>query len=145
MQVQDSIHIEASPQAVFDVLADVNHWPDWDSAIHSTGMEGSVEVEKVFWANPHRGPRAVMYFREIESPTKLVFDHRLPHHNFSLFTLRFEYEVQPEAEGSRYTRRVVLSGPLLVIAGPIVASLLKKELPGSLAGLKRAAESLSPN
>ena len=141
MIVQDSIYIEAPPQVVFDLLADVNHWPDWDSAIHSTGLEGAVEVGKVFWANPHRGPRSVMYFREVEVPTKLVFDHRLPHHKFSLLTLRFEYLIEAEREGSRYTRKEVLSGILLPIFGRIIAGMLRKELAGSLAGLKKVVES----
>ena len=46
--VQNRIEIEASPETVYKVLADVNHWPEWIGAVKSANLIGQPETGKSF-------------------------------------------------------------------------------------------------
>ena len=42
------ITIMASKKEVFEILADINHWPDWQSAVSKAAIDGSPEAGKKF-------------------------------------------------------------------------------------------------
>ena len=43
-----SIHIDADPETVFAVIADIGTWPEWNSDVRSATVEGPIAVGTVF-------------------------------------------------------------------------------------------------
>jgi hypothetical protein len=65
-----SIEIAARPEVVWDLLADIMRWPEWNADVKSTSMAGAVESGEVFrWK---AGPaRLVSTLQTVERPTEL--------------------------------------------------------------------------
>jgi uncharacterized protein YndB with AHSA1/START domain len=45
---EEEIVINASVERVFETLADINHWPEWQSNVKKAEMSGKAEVGKKF-------------------------------------------------------------------------------------------------
>ncbi|MFZ5529450.1 MAG: hypothetical protein ACOY4U_00100, partial [Pseudomonadota bacterium] len=55
-------------------------------------------------------------------------------------TMFFEHELFPVKDATRVVHRVSFNGPLSFFFGRMVGSQIRKGLPGTLRGLKQAAE-----
>jgi hypothetical protein len=89
--------VAASPDAVYEVLADVARWPDWYPAVRSVEVAGErvhVRAQMLgmplsFQADVRRGPPQTV---EVE---------RVPYDEDDAEELRIVLSVQPEPAGSR--------------------------------------------
>jgi len=45
---KDEILIDAPIESVFNVLSDINNWPNWQSAVKKAFIDGKTEVDKKF-------------------------------------------------------------------------------------------------
>ena len=104
-----SSSINATPERVWHVLADIASWPDWDSGV--TGVDGrlalgeklSIAVE----ANPGRAfPVKVT---ALDEPERIVFRGGMP---LGLFTGQRTYTLQPDGTATRFTMRETYTGLL---------------------------------
>lgn len=66
----DEIAIAASPQTVWDVLTDMEHWPSWNPDVKSMSMEGDLATGSVFrWK---AGPGTITSTIQFVEPPRLI-------------------------------------------------------------------------
>lgn len=108
---ETSTTIAASPERVWEVLADIASWPDWDSGV--VRVEGELEqgsrIKVVSELNPKRAyPVKVA---ELEPARGMRWTGGMP---LGLFRGVRTYTLTPEGEGrTRFEMREEFSGPLL--------------------------------
>ena len=70
-----AVTIEASPEVVWDLLADIKRWSEWNSDVKSTSLLGPVVPGEVFrWK---AGPaKLVSTLQTVERPTELSWTGR---------------------------------------------------------------------
>lgn len=152
-RAEESVHIEAPPQAVYDVVADVTRTPEY-----------SPEVDEVVWLDdggPHVGAR----FR---ARNRVPEDSRFSWHNRPIVmaaepgrefafartepfagTIVWRYRFEPEGTGTRVTESYEVARPVGRIGWFIIGTLgrdrdrmttMRQGLRESLQRLKRVAE-----
>src|SRR5262245_16829467 len=145
MRIAVEFLIEAPPEAVFAVMADLPNWPHFISAIESVALLTPAPVSVGTRFRETRtmfGRQATeeMTVAEIELPRLLVltaFNHGTAY--------RVEHRVVAERTGTRMTlefegRPTTLPARLLAPLGWLFAGAVKRQLQADGADLKREAE-----
>lgn len=135
MQFEERIEIQASPQDVFALYKDVPAWPTWDPDVRSSSINGTFSSGATGKLKPSSGPEARITFTEVVTDRSFTVVSRLP-----LCVMRFEHELSPKAEGTIATHRVSFFGLLSPFFSRVIGNQIRKGLPQTMAGLKRAAE-----
>jgi uncharacterized protein YndB with AHSA1/START domain len=137
MRFEEEIGIAAPPEVVFAVYADVERWGDWDPEVNSASIDGDFASGAAGTLEPSsaRPKQATFTITEVVPNESFVVESRLP-----LCALRFDHDLTPVPEGSRAVHRITISGPLAPLLGRLVGNPIRKGLPGTMRGLKRAAE-----
>jgi uncharacterized protein YndB with AHSA1/START domain len=72
---EGTITVAAAPEHVWDVLADFEHWPGWNSKVESVSLDGPVATGTVFrWKAG--SAKLVSTLRDVERPTRLSWTGR---------------------------------------------------------------------
>jgi len=135
MQFEESIEIQASPETIFALYADVPAWATWDPDVSSSSIVGAFVSGSTGKLKPSSGPEASIIFTEVVANKSFSVENRLP-----LCVMRFEHELFPTTIGTTVVHRVSFSGFLSPLFSRIIGSQIRKGLPQTMAGLKRAAE-----
>jgi len=135
VQFQESIEVQASPQAVFALYADVSAWSSWDPDVRSSSIAGAFVSGSTGKLKPSNGPEAKITFTEVVANQSFTVESRLP-----LCIMRFEHELSPTVSGTTVVHRVSFSGFLSPLFSRIIGSQIRKSLPQTMAGLKRTVE-----
>ena len=130
------IAVAASPERVWDILADLESWPSWNADVDAVTLEGPVRPGTVFrWKAG--SAKIVSTLREVERPLRLSWTGRTMGVD-AIHVWRFE----PSGDGVTVSMQESFSG--------LVARLLRKRLQRDLdatttkglEALKAAAERL---
>lgn len=137
MHYESTVLIDATPDAVWTVLADGPGWADWDSSVIRVDgdlVEGG-KIALTSEVNPKRAFK--LKVSEVRPGAHLELSQGMP---FGLFTGRRTYDLVPEGAGTRFTMREEYTGPL---AGLITKSIpdLQPSFDQFAAGLKAEVES----
>ncbi|MCA3216052.1 MAG: SRPBCC family protein [Betaproteobacteria bacterium] len=138
MMFEDRIVVSAPAARVFAVYANVGRWSSWDPDVKAASIDGAFVSGASGTLDPTRGPRAKITFVEVVPNRSFTVKSSLP-----LCSLYFEHELSEGSGTTTVVHRVVFDGPLSPLFGRLVGSQIRKGLPGTLQGLKRAAEGQS--
>ncbi len=139
MITESSIEIEASPEVVWRVFADVERWPSWTASVRRvTPLDGSeLAVGRRFEILQPRFPRLVWTVTELDAGQGWTWRQRSPgaatealHELLAL-------------DGGRRTlvrQRIDQRGPGGVVVGLLTRGLTRRYLAMEGEGLKRASE-----
>ena len=129
-----TIDIAAGPEVVWDLLADIKRWPEWNADVKSTSLAGAVESGEVFrWK---AGPaKLVSTLQTVERPTELSWTGRTMGMS-AVHVWRFESDGDTT---TAHTEESWESGPARLLPGMMRKSL-QKSLDKWLGELKAAAE-----
>ena len=72
---ESEIEIDADPQTVWDVVVDVERWPQWNNEVKSVVLKGGVQEGSVFRWKTSSGP-IVSTFREVAPPHVVAWTGR---------------------------------------------------------------------
>lgn len=139
MQFEEEIIIEATPETIFSFYEDVRGWASWDPDTKESNLEGPFCSGSCGTIRPQFGPAWKLYFTEVTPPRSFTAEIRLP-----MFVIRFDHELFPCSSGTRTLYRIVFSGLLSPVLGRIAAYMIRKGMPTTLQGLKRAVEQKNP-
>ena len=152
-RAEESVHIEAPPQAVYDVVADVTRTPEY-----------SPEVDEVVWLDdggPHVGARfrarnRVPADSRFSWPNRPIVMAAEPGREFAFArtepfagTIVWRYRFEPEGTGTRVTESYEVARPVGRIGWFIIGTLgrdpermttMREGLRESLRRLKRLVE-----
>ena len=134
-----STTINASPEAIWDVLTNGGAYPEWDPNI--IRIEGTIapgETIKVFTKiSDQTFPVTVS---EFEPGKKMTWSSGMP---LGLFKGARTFTIEPNSDGSvNFTSHEVFTGPLLVLIGRTIPDL-SESFEQFVQGVKSRAESMS--
>jgi len=135
MQFEEQIVIAAPPENVFALYENVTAWSSWDPDVKTSSIEGSFSSGASGSLQPSSGPKARIKFTEVMPNRSFTVESKLP-----LCVIRFEHELTPLPSGTNAKHRVTFQGLLSPFFGRVIGSQIRKGLPNTLQGLKRAAE-----
>jgi hypothetical protein len=135
--VEHTAHSSASPQAVWDVWADVAEWSRWNPTIAEASLDAPFAEGTTGSLKPAKGPRSKVVLREVHPAAGFVVVSGLPGAR-----MRIEHEVAEAPEGgSQVTERAVLAGALSRLWSLLLGRGLRNDMAaGTQATAREAAE-----
>ena len=132
--VEKSVEIDAPPDAVWEVLVDVDSWPDWNPDVKSASLDGVFEEGSRFkWKS---GPSTItstiqrVHRPEIAGWTGTTLGARATH----------VWQLEPTAPGTRVTTRESMLGLVPRLFSGSMRRMLEKSLDAWLAEMSDAVE-----
>lgn len=137
MEISKSIDIDAPPDAVWTILADVERWHEWTDSVTSVAPLGSggIAVGARYRIKQPRLAATVLVVQSIVPGRSFLWASAMP-------GMRFEgdHTIEPTATGSRVTLTARFRGPVGGIMGRLVRGLTDRYVTMEAEGLKRRAE-----
>jgi len=126
---------------LFQALADLKRWPEWDDDIKAVEHEGAPEAGTRFTLHLKDGSAVTLTVEAIEPPAIFVDQAKLP-----LARMLSRHELLPEADGRTRLRHVItLTGPLAWLWDRLVARKVVEGLPRQTERMAAYAQALPPS
>jgi len=128
------IEIRAKPEVVWDVLADIDGWPSWNTDVKEAKLTGGLSVGSVFrWK---AGPRMITStLEQVEAPREIGWSGQ----TMGIIAVHV-YRLVPLGDGTKVHSEESFDGLIArLLKGPTRKNL-QKRLDGGLASLKKEAE-----
>ena len=135
MQVEHSVLVNAAPERLFALYADVPNWNRWDPDTKASSISGPFQAGARGSLTPTKGNTVPMLLTSVVPNRSFTVEAKIP-----LFRMVFEHELLPVDKTTQVIHRVTFSGALAFLLGQIIGSQLNKGLPVTLAKLKATAE-----
>ncbi len=133
-QTEHTAYTHASPEDVWALWSDVTTWPTWDSGIQRANIEGRFAACASGTLKPTGGPQVTLTIIDAKPNHGFVDETKLP-----LARMRFEHEVASDAERTRITHRVQITGPAAPLFARVIGRGIARDLPETIAALARLA------
>lgn len=130
-----SVSSSASPEAAWRAWTDVPGWTRND-AIESAEIDGEFRTGAVIKSKAKGFPSSTLTVTGVEFPRLWADESRSPG-----VRMTFDHVIEPRERGIHLTERVVISGPLARLIGPLVRRRLETLFASSVAYIARVAES----
>jgi uncharacterized protein YndB with AHSA1/START domain len=126
----------ASPDAIWDVIADLDHWPSWNPGIRGAHPEGPVQAGTSGRLTVPNGMSRHFTVLEAKPRASLAVGVSWPG-----VRQRFQYAIDPiRDDGARVTMVATMDGPLTTIFNRLVGRQIARNYPVALRQLVAAAE-----
>ena len=135
MQIQHSVLVNAAPERLFPLYADVPNWNRWDPDTKVSYIDGPFQTGASGSLTPTKGKTVPMLLTSVVPNRSFTVEAKIP-----LFRMVFEHELLPANGATEVTHRVSFSGALAFLLGRVIGAQLNKGLPVTLAKLKATAE-----
>ena len=129
--------IAAPPERVWEVLVDVEHWPERIPTVDSVERldEGPLTVGSRTRLRQPKLPEAVWTVTELDEGRSFVWESRSPG-----VAITASHLVEPHAGATRLTLAVAISGPVAPVGWLMTKGLTRRYVETEAASLKKAAE-----
>ena len=141
VEQRTSIDVAASPGRVWEVLVDVERWPEWADSVSSVRLLDAgplAEGSRVEISQP-RIPTGTYTVTALEPGRTFIWEQRQPG---STVSAHHECAQLPDG-GTRIELRVVMSGAIGGLVGRLYRKLTERYLAMEAAGLKARAEGIA--
>jgi hypothetical protein len=135
MEFKQEILINANPHVIFEQYKNVDSWKLWDAEVKESSLSGDFKVGTTGSLQPTKGPKANFTLTEVSLNTSFTSQTKLP-----LCTMAFVHTLEEVNAQTKVTHRVIFTGLTRFIFGRLIGSQIKKSLPDTLQGLKKACE-----
>jgi len=141
MEARTSIDVAASPDRVWEVLVDVERWPEWTASVSSVRPldPGPLAVGSRVEISQPRIPTGTYTVTALEPGSAFTWEQR---QSGSTVSAHHACVRLPDG-GTRVELRVVMSGPVGGVVGRLYRKLTERYLTTEAAGLKARAESIA--
>lgn len=142
MEFARTIDIDAPPQRIWEILADVEHWPDW--------TESMQKVERLDRGQFGMGSRARVKQPRLMPATFAVTSFE-PGTSFEWTSKTFgvvsvgDHRIEPRDGGARVTVSFSMRGPMAWLGSTIASGLIRRYVTMEAEGLKKQSEAGSAN
>ncbi len=132
IQMHHELHLAASPDRVFDVLADSPAWPEWFKGMRRVRIDGpatGVGALRTVWVGPNRVQEHFTVWEPAHRITLHIVESNAP----GLRVMAEDYRISPETDGSRLsvTIAVEAKGPFRLMPG-LVRMIVGRATSGAL-------------
>ena len=141
VEQRTSIEVDAPPDRVWDVLVDVERWPEWTDSVSSVRLldAGPLAVGSRVEISQPRIPTGTYMVTTLEPGSLFIWQQRQPGS-----TVSAHHECAPLPDGgTRVELRVVMSGAVGGVVGRLYRKLTARYLAMEAAGLKARAEDIT--
>jgi hypothetical protein len=135
MNFQHSLNIAAKPKDIFKLYANVSDWPSWDPEVIESSLSGSFTTGAIGSIKPKGGPKSKIELIEVKPDVGFTVRCKLP-----LCVMTFGHELMAKGASTTAIHSVTFTGFLAPLFGRLIGNGIKKTLPATMEGLKRAAE-----
>ncbi len=138
MELSTSIDVAASPERVWEVLTDVESWPEWTDSVSGVRAldAGPLAVGSRVEISQPRIPTGTYTVTSLDPGSAFTWEQRQPGS-----TVSAHHECAPLPDGgTRVELRVVMSGAVGGLVGRLYRRLTERYLALEAAGLKACAE-----
>jgi uncharacterized protein YndB with AHSA1/START domain len=137
MQYQLTIDIDASPERVWAILADLERWPTWTESISKVELidDGPLREGQRARVSVRGAPAGTWTVATVTPGREFSWTFRAP----GLRT-RATHDIESVGNGSRVTLGVEQSGPATIVMRAWLNRVNRRNVAMEAAGLKRAAE-----
>jgi len=137
VQFEYSIDINAAPERVWDVMTDVERWPEWTASMSEVRLiEGDrLAVGARVRVRQPKLPASTLEVTELEPERAFTWQAASPGVNFV-----GKHEIAPAGTGVTVTLSAQFSGPLAGIAGLFTSGMTRRYVKMEAEGLKRRSE-----
>jgi hypothetical protein len=141
MEERTSVDVAASPDRVWEVLVDVERWPEWTDSVSSVRLldAGPLAVGSRVEISQPRIPTGTYTVTALEPGSGFTWEQR---QLGSTVSARHECERLPDG-GTRVELSVVMSGAVGGVVGRLYRRLTERYLAMEAAGLKARAEGIA--
>jgi Polyketide cyclase / dehydrase and lipid transport len=136
MHFEHSETVQASPERIFALYADVARWNVWDPDLKTSSIDGPFASGATGTVEPKSGPKSRVLFTDVAQHRGFAVECKLP-----LCVMRFEHRLEPQGASTLVTHGVRFRGPLAWFFGLVIGSGMKKSLPHAVRSLQAVAES----
>ena len=142
MEQSTSIDVAAPPDRVWEVLVDVERWPEWTESVSDVRLldEGPLAVGSRVEISQPSIPTGTYTVTTLEPPRTFIWEQRQPG---SKVSAHHECVALPDG-GTRVELRVVMTGLIGGVVGRLYRKLTQRYLAMEAAGLKLRAEATTP-
>jgi len=135
-----SVQVDAPPQRVWEVMSDIERWPDWTPTVTSVRRTNSGPMRIGAKARVHqpRLPAANWVVTALTEGRGFDWESRAPG-----MRVLARHTIEASGEGARVTLSVQFSGLIGNVIGRATASLNRRYIALEADGLKRRAEARS--
>lgn len=126
----------ASPEKVWLVWSDPNHWSRWNSGIASAELDGPIANGAKGKMTTNRGTTHEVTFSNVVEGRGFSMSMAGP----LLASITFSCEIAPNRTGSTIAQNVAIAGPLAFLLAPMMGAEMAKHFIPVLDDLARTAE-----
>jgi carbon monoxide dehydrogenase subunit G len=128
------LKIEATPEAVWSLLTDINNWPSWNTAVSRARLHGAFVPGSVFrWKSG--GSSIVSTLKEVEEPKRVSWTGK----GFGISAVHV-WTIEANGTGVLVRTSESFDGWLVRLLRSFFQRLLDRTLEDALRSLKAAAE-----
>ena len=135
MHFTNSIKIAAPAASVYELCTNVSKWPSWDPEVEKANISSPFAKGAVGTLKPKGGPEAKIELVEVAFEKSFTVRCKLP-----LCEMTFGHVLAESGSFTTATHSVAFTGLMSSVFGFLIGRGIKKTLPATLDGLKRAAE-----
>jgi len=136
--LSSTVQVRAGADVVFALWSDAAGWPEWDPDLDGAELHGPFAVGSSARLKPRGGPSTRIRLTEVTPSRSFSAVCTLP-----LCRMVFDHLIEPLPDGCRVTHTVRFDGLLAVLFRRLIGPQIARGLPGTMAGLKRAAQALA--
>jgi uncharacterized membrane protein len=142
MEERTSIDVAAPPDRVWEVLVDVERWPEWTESVSAVRLldDGPLAVGSKVELSQPSVPTGTYTVTTLEPGSTFVWEQRQPG---SKVTAHHELVALPDG-GTRVELRVAMTGLIGGVVGRLYRKLTQRYLGMEAAGLKSRSEATTP-
>jgi uncharacterized protein YndB with AHSA1/START domain len=131
------IHVDAPPERVWDVLAEIAGWKAWMPGVRWAVLERGLGPGGYVTIRPQRGRQTAYHIVAADAPRMLALGLTFG----PVAGLRCAWTLVPDGTGTRVTQTIAIGGPLRrrLVAG--TAARMHADAPALLAALDHATTS----
>ena len=137
MQHVASIRIDASPETVWDIVADVERWPEWTESMETVTRvdDGPLRDGSSARVKQPRLPAVVWHVTEVEPGRSFTWEARAP----GMLSVA-SHRIETVDGATVVTLSIRQSGPLAFVAALTLGRLTRRYVAMEAEGLRRRAE-----
>ncbi len=132
---QSSILVNNTQEKVWNFLADVARWKDWDTELIASNLSGNFGLGTNGELIPKKGPKLKFYISEVIPNTSYTFVTKMP-----VGTLEIKRVLKKKGDSIEFTDDIKFTGVLKRIFGLLLGGRFKAVLPEVMGNFKRIAE-----
>ena len=138
LRVEHAIHIDASPDVVWEVTRDVERWPEWTPTVTSVRRVdgGPFGLGSVAWIKQPLQPESEWEVIEFTAGRRFAWTTRRRG-----LTMTGTHDIAPEGGGTRNTLGVDAAGLIAALLWPVLRLAMRRALADENRGLKARCES----